>query len=88
MLPAASFEVVFHARLQSVRVERTPTTLRWISKCHSARRPLLLALERIEYKNQPLIENSEYGRHAGDNFTWALGTSMRQPLQYRYPLPR
>lgn len=26
--------------------------------------------------------------HAGENCIWARGTSMRQPLQYRYPLPR
>jgi len=50
--------------------------------------PLLLALERIEYKNRPVIEHSECGDHASENSTWALGSSIRQPLQYRYPLAR
>lgn len=50
--------------------------------------PLLLALERIEYKNRPAIEHSECDDRASENSNWPLGSSLRQPFQYRYPLPR
>jgi hypothetical protein len=50
--------------------------------------PLLLALGRIEYKNRPVIEHSECDDRASENSNWALGSSIRQPFHYRYPLPR
>ncbi|CAM2155014.1 protein of unknown function [Pararobbsia alpina] len=49
---------------------------------------LLLPLERIEYKNRPVIELSGCGDRVHENSNWALGSSIRQPLKYRYPLPR
>lgn len=50
--------------------------------------PLLLAPGRIEYRNRPVIEHSECGDHAGEKATRAPGSSIWQPLQYRYPLPQ